>query len=545
MQCLAKDPSLRPDSAAEVLASLDTIATTPTPAPPSIGSTAPTAPTAVRSRRRRTVVEVAAAGLVMLLALAAWMVRDGRRATAATGPAVESLAVLPLANLSGDKADDYFGIGLAEEITRALAKNGVRVIGRVSAATLQAKGLDERAIAKELGVTSLLTGAVQRAGGQLRINMTLVSASDGAVRWTEKYDRPIANVFAVQDEIARTVAGTLLGSLRGSTNTSGPRAETSDPEAHALFLQGQLLFNRRGAPALRQAIALFEEASARDPRYARAQASLAMTLAVLPAYVQDSTTPLVTSAVAAAQRAIAMDSTIAESYTALGYAYALLGEVGKADSNFRRAIALDSTLATAWGWYGLLANRLGDYRAAHEYVRRALALEPASLVARAWEAQVLLLERRYAAGDSVTSVAIAMDSTFMLAWSWRANALIGMGKTAEAIALLEPKVAALSEGKPGELHGALAYAYARAGRAGDARALLENMRVRSGGQLPSKGAVASTLEELGDHEEAVAILAKAIAGHDVWVVQFPTLYSYDRLRKDPRVAAMLDRLTTR
>ena len=122
--------------------------------------------------------------------------------------------MLPLANLSGDKADDYFGIGLAEEITRALAKNGVRVIGRVSAAALQAKGLDERAIAKELGVTSLLTGAVQRAGGQLRINMTLVSASDGAVRWTEKYDRPIANVFAVQDEIARTVAGTLLGSLR-------------------------------------------------------------------------------------------------------------------------------------------------------------------------------------------------------------------------------------------------------------------------------------------------------------------------------------------
>jgi len=86
---------------------------------------------------------------------------------------------------------------------------------------------------------------------QLRINMTLVSASDGAVRWTEKYDRPITNVFAVQDEIARTVAGTLLGSLRGSSNTPGPRAETSDPEAHALFLQGQLLFNRRGAPALR------------------------------------------------------------------------------------------------------------------------------------------------------------------------------------------------------------------------------------------------------------------------------------------------------
>ena len=544
MQCLEKDPARRPGSAAEVVAALDVMATTATPVP-SIASSMPTAPTVVRSARRRTVVIAGAAGLLMLVATAAWLIRDGRRATVATAPAEESLAVLPLANLSGDKADDYFGIGLAEEITRALAKNGVRVIGRVSAATLQAKGLDERAIARELGVTSLLTGAVQRAGGQLRINMTLVSATDGAVRWTEKYDRPIANVFAVQDEIARTVANTLLGSLRRSTTATAARAETSDPEAHALFLQGQLLFNRRGASALHQAIALFERASKRDPRYARAQASLAMSLAVLPAYVQDSTTPLVTSAIAAARRAIAIDSTIAESYTALGYAYSLLGELKLADASFRRAIALDSTLATAWGWYGLLANRLGDFATAHERVRRAKELEPASLVARAWEAQILLQERRFAAADTVTSLTIAMESTFMLAWTWRAQALLGMGKAADAVSLLEPHVAALSTGKPAEMHGVLAYAYTRAGRAGEARALLERMRARSGGRLPPTGAVAATLEELGEHEAAVAGFGDAIARHDVWAAQFPRIFLYDRLRKDPRVAVMLEGLTAR
>ena len=126
--------------------------------------------------------------------------------TAASSTTDRSIAVLPLANLSGDKADDYFGIGLSEEMTRALAKTGVRVIGRVSAGALAAKGLDERAIAKELGVGSLLTGSVQRAAGQVRINVSLVSAADGAVKWTEKYDRPLTNVFAVQDEIARAVA---------------------------------------------------------------------------------------------------------------------------------------------------------------------------------------------------------------------------------------------------------------------------------------------------------------------------------------------------
>ena len=535
MQCLEKDPGRRPDSAAAVLATLDAV-TTPN---------APVEMPAVRAPRRGIAIGAVVAGVFVLVAVAAWLFRGVRDGATTSVAAEESLAVLPLANLSGDKADDYFGIGLAEEITRALAKNGVRVIGRVSAATLQAKGLDERAIARELGVTSLLTGAVQRAGDQLRINISLVSANDGGVRWSEKYDRPLANVFAVQDEIARTVAATLLGSLRRAPNATAARAETSDPEAHALFLQGQVLFNRRGARQLHQAIALFERASARDPRYARAQASLAMALAVLPAYVQDSTTPLVTSAMAAAQRAIAMDSTIPESYTALGFGHSLLGELGRAEASFRRAIALDSTVATAWGWYGLLANRLGDYRAAHERIARARELEPASLIARLWEAQVLVPEGRFSAADSVTSATIAMDSTFMLAWIWRANALLGMGEAAQAVSLLQPAVAALPAGRPDEAHGVLAYGYALAGRPREARAMLDSMRARSGGRLPATGAVAATLEALGDHEAAVALFGDAVARHDTWLVQFPRMYRYDRLRKDPRAAAMLDRIASR
>jgi tetratricopeptide (TPR) repeat protein len=266
-----------------------------------------------------------------------------------------------------------------------------------------------------------------------------------------------------------------------------------------------------------------------------------MALAVLPAYVRDSTTPLVTSAVAAAQRAIAMDSTIPESYTALGYAYDLLGNLDRAEASFRRALALDSTVATAWGWYGLHANRLGDYPAAHDRVRRARALEPASLIARLWEAQVLDLERRYATADSVASATIALDSTFMLAWAWKANALFGLGRFDQAIALLERQVAMV----PAEREsGLLAYAYAQAGRQREARGILEDVRAGSGGRLPATGAFAAVLEELGDHEAAVALLSEAIARHDVWVVQFPRSLRYDKLRKDPRAAALLDQLGT-
>jgi serine/threonine-protein kinase len=508
---------------------------------PTCGAFARALVTSPARRNRGVLIGAAAAGLVVI-AGGTWLATS--RKSPVHGGDARSIAVLPLANLGGDQADDYFGIGLSEEITRALAKAGVHVIGRVSAGALQAKGLDERAIARELGVNSLLTGTVQRSAGQVRINVTLVSARDGAVRWTEKYDRPLANVFAVQDEIAQTVAGTLLGSLGRPTSAAAPRAETNDPEAHALFLQGQVLFNRRTARTLNQAIALFERAAARDPTYARAEASLAMALAVLPAYVQDSTTPIVTRAIAAAERAIATDSTIAESYTALGYGYSLLGELSRAEESFRRAVALDSTVATAWGWYGLLANRLGDFRVAHERIARARRLEPASLIARQWEAQVYLMERRFPAADSAASTTMEMDSTFMLAWQQRENVLLAMGQVAQAVALLERHVAALPAGRPEEAHGMLAYAYARAGRAREARALLEAMRAQSSGRIPATGANAAALEELGDHEAAVALLGEAIARHDVWLVQFPMAPRYDRLRKDPRAAAMLAGLGT-
>ncbi|MDZ4862504.1 MAG: protein kinase [Gemmatimonadota bacterium] len=534
MRCLAKAPADRPSSAAELLRDLDGAFT-----PDGLRSTG-THPAAAHSKLRRTVIAAAVlAVLAIVVVLATW----GRAGSWSTSGAAadRSVAVLPLANLSGDKADDYFGIGLAEELTRALSKTGVRVIGRVSAGALQARGLDERAIAKELGVGSLLTGTVQRADGQIRIQMSLLNAGDGAVRWTEKYDRPLANVFAVQDEIARNVSVMLLGSLGGSPATA-VRTETTDPEAHALFLQGMVLFNRRGARSLKQAITLFEQASARDPKYARAQASLAMALAVLPAYVMDSTPEIVARAVAAANRAIAMDSTIPESYAALGYGYSLLGAIPQAEASFQRALALDSTVATSWGWYGLLAGRLGQYREAGERVARAGALEPASLIARVWEAQILQPQRRFAEADSMASVAMGMDSTFMLAWTWKANALLGLKKTTEAISLLEWQLRLLPPGRPEEAHGLLAYAYAVAGRAKEARATMDSIRARVGGKLPATGALAAALEELGDHEQAVALLGQAVTRHDTWLVQFPQLERYDKLRKDPRVAAMLDRL---
>jgi TolB-like protein len=441
-----------------------------------------------------------------------------------------SIAVLPLANLSGDKSDDYFGIGLAEEMTRALSKTGVRVIGRVSAGALQAKGLDERAIAKELGVGSLLTGSVQRAAGQLRINVSLIAAADGAVRWTEKYDRPIANVCAMQDEIATAVARKLLRSFGGGA-ARATKVETADPEAYALFLQAQALFGRRNFSTLRQAIALYGKAVARDPAYARAQASLAVALSILPSYAQVETDSIVALARAAALKAIAIDSTIPEAYTGLAVVSQTLYANRAADQYYRRSLALDSTLSTTWGWYGLLANRFGNSAEAHQRIARARELEPASLIARIWDAQV----------DSIARVVLERDSTFQLAWDAHGEALLNLDRTDEALAALEHSVTLQRSERPTQTEGILVYvyAYARAGRAVDARRLIASLKQRWGGKRPAMAVIAAALDLLGNHDAALETLQRSLDEHDGWLLQYTHMNRYDRLRTDPRAAAML------
>ncbi|MFN8572106.1 MAG: FlgO family outer membrane protein [Gemmatimonadaceae bacterium] len=530
MQALAKEPADRPQDARLLVRELEGAFT------PGAETPAVVAPPKGASRLR--IIGAGIAMLVLTVALLlAWRARQpsGTPSSAASTSTDRSIAVLPLANLSGDKADDFFGIGLAEEMTRALAKSGVRVIGRSSAAALMARGLDEQAIARELGVGSILTGTVQRADGQVRINVSLLKAEDGAVRWSEKYDRPLTNVFAVQDEIARTVATQLLGSL-GGTMSAGSlmRNETSSPEAHAMVLNGIVLWNRRSAPALRQAIALFQQAVAIDQRYARAYAWLALANVTLAFYVDDPTDTLLVRATNAANQSIAIDSTIGEAWTAAANVFAMQGRNRDADNFFRQSLARDSTLAITWFWHGLLAMRTGDFTAAELRVQRALDLEPASLVVRAGLAQGYLAERKSLAADSLARTILSRDSTFALAWLERANALVGIGRTDEALVIYEQKLLGQLGARPMELSGQYAWALAVAGRKADAQRVLDRLKGANGGNLPPVAAVAAALDRLGDREGGLNLLAEAMAKHDPWLLPRSHSERFDALRATPR-----------
>ena len=557
-RCLAKDAALRPANADEVLQTLEGVVT-----PSAVsGARAATSPTS--GRRRGAVL---AAGVLVAATLVAVLLtsrsstsastsgastgasasggRSGVAPTGANGRGNEgaatnrSVAVLPLANLSGDKADDFFGIGLAEEMTRALAKTGVRVIGRTSAGALQARGLDESAIARELGVGSLLTGSVQRASGQVRVNVSLVSAADGAITWSEKYDRPLTNVFALQDEIARAVATKLLGALGGARTVGPSRMETADPEAYALYLQGQVLFGRRTAQTVRQSIALFERAAARDPKFARAQGALALAISSIPFYEQGTGRAASPLAVAAARKAIAIDSSVAEAWIALAQSQANLWENRQAEANFLRAQALDPDIAISWGWDGLNLMHMGRLAEARERMVRAQAAEPASLIARTWGAQLLLTARQYRQADSATRSILAVDSTYALAWDARGEVLSYLGQHDEAIAALQRNMAQQPSNVPTQTEGILAYVFARAGRAAEARQAMERLRVKNGGELPAMGVLAAALDVLGDHAAALTLLERAVKQPDGWLNMYNHAERYDALRKDPRGAAAL------
>ncbi|MGI9044877.1 MAG: protein kinase domain-containing protein [Gemmatimonadaceae bacterium] len=534
MRCLAKDPANRPASANEILATLDSAATS--------GAHGTRPLHFGRFSTNRRWIGVVVASTFLIVAAGASLGKWGFRSDASS--ADKSVTVIPLANLSGDKANDFFGEGLAEEITGALAKAGLRVVGRSSASALSAKGMTAGEIADQLNVANVLQGSVQRSGDQLRISISLVSMPDESVLWTERYDRNIKDIFAVQDEIARAVAGELKVKLSGA-QAKLARADTQDPEAHTAYLQGLYLWNRRTASGLRKATGLFADAVRRDPSYAQAYGGMAMAYVVLPAYDDNADTgDALDRARDAANRALALDSGNVLALTALGYTDALQYRNASSERLFKRAIAADSTFATAHFWYALLLLQQERHGEALSRVQRARALEPASLVINTAVTQVLYDMRRYDEAVKSGQAVLRLDSTFQLGIIDYAKVLIEQGKADAAVSMMLPTldVPAVSHR---EKVAVTAYALARAGRTAEARSLLERSESQAGGQSSQRGMVAAAFDAIGEREKAIEVLREAVNDHDLWLAHYLSAAPYDGLRKDPRVASLFSTISRR
>lgn len=351
-------------------------------------------------------------------------------------PPAESLrriAVLPFSVLGGDSADIYFAHGMSEQVRNRLARvPELRVVSRTSSARFAGAGVPARRVAGHLRARSLLEGAVQRTGDRLRVTVQLVDAAEDVTLWSESYDRELGDLFAVEEEIARSVARELKVKLGGDP---GPAAdgETVTLEAHDLYLLGLHHWNRRTGPEMRKALSFFRRAADSEPGYAEAYAGIAATYVLFPLYTDEPPEEAMPRAREAALRALELDSALAGPHATLGFIRTTYEyDWEEAEASFRRAIDLNPSHATAHQWYGLMLDAVGRHDEGRAHVEQAFELDPLSLIIRETVGIHHLLVGDYGPAVNHLERALEMEPDFPLGLRFLSEAHLLAGRHAEA-----------------------------------------------------------------------------------------------------------------
>jgi serine/threonine-protein kinase len=354
----------------------------------------------------------------------------------------QSVAVLPFLNLGPDQDIEYFCDGLAEDLLTALGKvKGLRVASRTSSFSFRGTSADIRTICKQLNVDAVLEGSVRKFGTRLRVTAQLVSGSDGCHIWSEGYDRQMADVFVLQDEIAQSVVDRLKTTVAEFPMRPLIRRYTDNPRAYHLYLKGRFHWSRRYHGGLRAAVEHFQKAIDEDAGYALAQVGVADAYSFLGFYSLLRPKLAFERAAAAVQRALSIDPELPEAHTSL--ALVRLGadwNWREAQTEFKRALELGPTQTLARIYYAWLLVLMGDPGTANMQVRIALEMDPMSPLVRAGGAYMLFLSRQYEGAVSECKKALEVDANFIIAIYIMGMCRIQQSRFTEAIELMERAV---------------------------------------------------------------------------------------------------------
>lgn len=452
-----------------------------------------------------------------------------------------SIAVLPFINMSADAENEFFADGIAEEIINVLSQiEGLHVAARTSSFFFKGKHAEMRQIGEQLNVRTVLEGSVRKVGDRLRITAQLVNVADGYHLWSEHYDREMTDVFAIQDEIARSIAGRLRITLEGVADEGLVKAGTKNVEAYQLYLKGRALLYRRGK-VLRVAGDCFEQAVKLDPDYALAWAGLADAYTTLGYYGLARPEASMPKALEAARRAVALDPSLAEAHNALAIA-SLAGawNPAQAEKEFLNALELNPRYIQARGWYAFNYLQLSAGRLEEGVVQAKLALDsdPLSSYANAVYSLTCDVSGHYTESLEVARRALELDSDSFLAWLSLQGALYLGGKFEESVAAGEMALA-MSGRHPWAL-AILAVTLADWCKPADVDAIYAEMLARAHRQYMSPTVMAIAASAAGREDEAIRHANKAFEIRDPacaflfsrhFVVWAARLYAYPRFRE--------------
>ena len=459
--------------------------------------------------------------------------------------AARCIAVLPFVNASPDPDNEYLSDGITDELIAALAGvEGLRVASRTSVFALKGKPQDVRATGALLGAAWVLEGTVRRSGERLRITAQLTSTEDGQLLWSERYDRTFADVFAIQEEIARTIVDTLrVTSFADLAAPAAPVAKryTRSLAAYGLYLKGRYAWNKRTQEDITEAIRCFEQAIAEDPAYAPAYAGLSDSYALQLDYRSVAVADGFARAKEYARKALELDETVAEAHASLGWALFIYDwDWDGAGREFQRAIELDPRYPTAHQWFAFFLAAMGRLDEALVAGHTALELDPASVSIRRSMGFAYYYARRYDQARYHLSRALAMNPTAFETYRFLALALAQQGQWAEAERATREAMALPGSG-PYTI-ATLGYVLARTGRRAEAEdqlAELDALR-RTGYVSP----VAYAMLHLGLEQwpQALDWVERAYQERRGWLAYLKVNPILDPLRGHPGLDVLLRKM---